>query len=126
MIKHDLLVPRFYFKGSGYKDEMSETERNIKGYASRLTFITRSGTRLVDDPKDGDVVFCNDTQETYCFIGNEWMPLGGLSSEESEPVETITGELKELTCNHCGAPLIRSPYSNNIKCEYCGSSYWLH
>lgn len=93
---------------------------HITGETQAETFEYLSATNII--PTLGDLLITQDSIAVYGGKGNQlqWMlydtPSIEVLSTKSSP------ELIKLTCQCCGAPVIRK--DNHIyTCEYCGTTY---
>lgn len=69
----------------------------------------------------GDVISVG--YDTYVYIEGSFEKIGEVGSEEVADNTHDGRSLIEIKCSSCGAPLMISKYSSDIKCEYCGTTY---
>lgn len=71
---------------------------------------------------NGDVISVG--RDTYVYTQGSFEKIGEVGYEEiADNIADDGRSLIKLKCSSCGAPLMISKYSSEIKCEYCGTTY---
>ncbi len=90
---------------------------NYKGSFIDMKDVVSSGIF-----ENGDVICVGD--DTYVYIEGSFEKIGGVGCEEVVDNSHDNRSLIEIKCSSCGAPLMIPKYSSDIKCEYCGTTYY--
>lgn len=64
---------------------------------------------------DGQLIYCIDTYETYCYNNNTWFLIDKYNDSN---VEIENKETKPLICKCCGGQM-----DNKYYCPYCDTHY---
>ena len=71
---------------------------------------------------NGDVISVGN--DTYVYTQGSFEKIGEVGYKEiANNIADDGRSLIEIKCSSCGAPLMISKYSSDIRCEYCGTTY---